>query len=197
LSVHHFAYLLPERVLSDKPQVVKCPFCSTLETKVIDSRLNQTGDITRRRRECFKCGGRYTTYERVEEVMPAIIKKDGRRENFLREKIMSGLQKACQKRPVTTPELDAIANRIEKRVQSFGLKEIPSKALGQMVMVELHKLDKVAYVRFASVYRDFKDLEEFMAELQESAGNQEDEANLAFPFAASGEENPSDQGVNQ
>jgi transcriptional repressor NrdR len=169
---------------------VKCPFCASLETKVVDSRLNQTGDITRRRRECFKCGGRYTTYERVEEVMPVIIKKDGRRETFLREKIMSGLQKAAQKRPVTIPELEAIASRIEKRVQSFGLKEVPSKAIGQMVMVELHRLDKVAYVRFASVYRDFKDLEEFVADLQETSSAPEDEANLAFPFAATGEEAP-------
>ena len=124
--------------------------------------------------------------------MPAIIKKDGRREAFLREKIMSGLQKACQKRPVTTPELEAIANRIEKRVQSFGLKEVPSKALGQMVMVELHKIDKVAYVRFASVYREFKDLDEFVAELQEMPEKQEDQGNLAFPFATQNEETPNE-----
>lgn len=162
---------------------MKCPFCSTLDTKVIDSRLNQTGDITRRRRECSRCDGRFTTYERVEEVMPAVIKKDGRRETYNRDKIHGGLQKACQKRSVPTQKIDEIVNKIERRIQSFGLKEIPSRTIGQMVMVELHELDKVAYVRFSSVYREFKDVEEFVAELQTPTLPNDDNQSLAFSFA--------------
>ena len=146
---------------------MKCPYCSIPETKVIDSRLNQTGDMTRRRRECMECGGRFTTYERIEEVMPNVIKKDGRREAFAREKIFSGLQKACQKRPVTTLQIESEVSNIEKIIQSFGLKEIPSKSVGEMVMSALHKLDKVGYVRFASVYREFRDVEEFVADLSQ------------------------------
>ena len=141
---------------------MRCPFCSSLETKVIDSRLNQTGDITRRRRECPHCDGRFTTYERVEEVMPAVIKKDGRREAFDREKLRDGLRKACQKRPVTTQQVDEIVIAIERRIQTFGLKEIPSKTLGELVMPLILKVDKVAYVRFASVYREFHDVAEFV-----------------------------------
>lgn len=120
--------------------------------------------------------------------MPSVIKKDGRREPFSREKILSGIQKACQKRSVPTPEVEGVVTKIEKRVQGFGLKEIPSKAIGHMIMVELHRLDKVAYVRFASVYRDFKDLEEFVAELQDAPKEQEDQSNLMFPFAVQSEE---------
>src|SRR5690606_12642936 len=127
----------------------------------------QTGEITRRRRECLRCEGRFTTYERVEEVMPVIIKKDGRRESYTRDKIIGGLRKACQKRPITTPQIEGIVNRIEKKLQSYGLKEVPSRAIGEMIMAELHLLDKVAYVRFASVYREFRDVEEFVAELKE------------------------------
>jgi transcriptional repressor NrdR len=145
---------------------MKCPFCYEPETKVIDSRLNQPGDITRRRRECLQCEGRFTTYERVEEVMPLIIKKDGRREPYQRDKILGGIKKACQKRDVPTQKIDELISRIEKRIQSYGLKEMPAKTLGQMVMIELHQLDKVAYVRFSSVYREFKDVEEFVAELK-------------------------------
>ena len=164
---------------------MRCPYCSLVETKVIDSRLNQNGDITRRRRECPQCDGRFTTYERVEEVMPAVIKKDDRREAFLRAKIFDGIQKACQKRPVTTLQLEDAVLRIEKKIQSYGLKEIPSRTIGQMVMLELHQLDKVAYVRFASVYRDFQDVEEFVAELthQEPPRSDEDPSLLLFPFA--------------
>lgn len=149
---------------------MKCPYCSTSDTKVIDSRLNQTGDMTRRRRECPRCEGRFTTYERVEEMMPAVIKKDGRREPYNREKMVAGIQKACQKRSVPMEKIDEAAARIEKRIQTFGLKEVPGRTIGQMVMIELHKLDKVAYVRFASVYREFKDVEEFVAEIQERPG---------------------------
>ena len=165
---------------------MKCPYCSTPETKVIDSRLNQTADMTRRRRECLECGGRFTTYERIEEVMPNVIKKDGRREPFVREKILSGLQKACQKRPITTSQIEAAVVNIEKLIQSYGLKEIPSNSIGEMVMSALHKLDKVAYVRFASVYREFNEVEEFMADLSQRAQNPNtidgDRENLSFPF---------------
>lgn len=164
---------------------MKCPFCATLDTKVIDSRINQPGDMIRRRRQCPHCEGRFTTYERVEEVMPAVIKKDGRREPFLRDKITDGLRKACQKRSVPTQKIDELILQIEKRIQSYGLKEIPSRAIGQMVMVELHKLDKVAYVRFSSVYREFRDVEEFVAELQAPPpAAQTDAESLAFPFVS-------------
>jgi transcriptional repressor NrdR len=165
---------------------MKCPICSTPETKVIDSRLNQTGDMTRRRRECLECGGRFTTYERIEEVMPNVIKKDGRREPFAREKIFMGMQKSCQKRPVTTGQIEAAVTQIEKNIQSYGLKEIPSKSVGEMVMSALHKLDKVAYVRFASVYREFRDVEEFVADLNSHLDAPVtftgEKTNLSFPF---------------
>jgi transcriptional repressor NrdR len=161
---------------------MKCPYCTTFETKVIDSRLNQTGDLTRRRRQCLKCEGRFTTYERVEEVMPLVIKKDGRREPFSRDKMLSGIDKACQKRAIPAQKIEETAQRIEKRIQAEGLKEIPARNVGQMVMKELHQLDKVAYVRFASVYREFRDVEEFVAELQEPPVVQEDPNHLSFPF---------------
>jgi transcriptional repressor NrdR len=155
-----------------------------LDTKVIDSRLNQPGEMIRRRRECPRCEGRFTTYERVEEVMPAVIKKDGRRETFQEHKILDGIQKACQKRSVPLIKIDEVVARIQKRVQAYGLKEIPSRAVGQMVMIELHQLDKVAYVRFASVYREFRDVDEFVAELQlPPPGVSEDPAAMSFPFA--------------
>ncbi len=162
---------------------MKCPYCESIHTKVVDSRLNQTQDITRRRRACETCSGRFTTYERVEEVMPVVTKKDGRREAYLRDKIYGGIQKACQKRKITTEQMDAVVNEIEKRIQSIGLKEIPSRTIGQMVMAALHRLDKVAYVRFASVYREFRDLEEFVAELQEGPLSSEETGSLLFPFA--------------
>lgn len=161
---------------------MKCPYCSTLDTKVIDSRINQTGDITRRRRECPRCDGRFTTYERVEEVMPAVIKKDGRREDYLRDKVRGGLEKACQKRSIPTQKIDEIVTRIEKKIQSWGVKEIPTRTIGQMMMSELHQLDKVAYVRFSSVYREFRDVEEFVAELQDPPAPEDGINNLTFPF---------------
>lgn len=170
---------------------MKCPFCSIPETKVIDSRLNQTGDMTRRRRECLECGGRFTTYERIEEVMPNVIKKDGRREPFVREKIFSGIQKSCHKRPVTTAQIETTVAQIEKKIQSYGLKEIPSNSIGEMVMIALHKIDKVGYVRFASVYREFRDVEEFVADLnlheQDPVPVDGDKNNLTFPFISEGE----------
>lgn len=159
-----------------------CPLCSFTETKVIDSRLNQNGDTTRRRRECPRCEGRFTTYERVEEVMPFVIKKDGRREDFRRDKLRSGLEKACQKRAISSEKINQLLNDIEKRVQSYGLKEIPAKTLGQMLMKELYHLDKVAYIRFASVYQDFNNILEFISEIQEPVTPNEDPDSLTFSF---------------
>jgi transcriptional repressor NrdR len=146
---------------------MKCPFCHDLENRVIDSRLTKDGDVIRRRRECFHCKRRFTTYERVEEMLPMVVKKDGRRELFDRQKIVSGLKKACEKRPVSISAIEQTADRIEQALQERGEKEVPSSMIGEAVMRELHKLDKVAYVRFASVYRSFKDVGEFMRELEE------------------------------
>lgn len=149
---------------------MRCPYCATTENKVIESRINQTGDITRRRRECLHCQGRFTTYEKVENPMPLVVKKDGRRETFDRDKIFSGVQKACQKRPITVDQIENIVTNIEKKVAGFNVQEIPARTVGHLVMVDLHELDKVAYVRFASVYREFKDVEEFVSELKDVSG---------------------------
>jgi transcriptional repressor NrdR len=145
---------------------VKCPFCDTLEDKVVDSRMAREGGVIRRRRECLSCKRRYTTYERVEESLPMVVKKDGRREPFDRTKILSGLKKACEKRPISTATTEALTERIEKRIQEMGDTEIQSRTIGGEVMKELHQLDQVAYVRFASVYREFKDIDQFMDELK-------------------------------
>jgi transcriptional repressor NrdR len=145
---------------------MKCPYCGHLENKVVDSRISQTGEITRRRRECLACHGRFTTYERVEEVMPAVVKKDGRREDFDREKILRGIRLAFRKRPVHPDELETIVKEVEQKVQHLGAKELPAQTIGHMVMSALRSRDKVAYIRFASVYREFKDAEEFLSELQ-------------------------------
>lgn len=131
----------------------------------MDSRVANEGEMIRRRRECERCHKRFTTYERLEETFPAIIKKDGRREAYDRHKIHSGLQKACEKRPVSAEKIDEVVDLIEREIQELGKKEMPSTEIGERVMRELHKLDQVAYVRFASVYREFKDLNEFMNEL--------------------------------
>jgi transcriptional repressor NrdR len=146
---------------------MKCPFCAELENKVIDSRLSNQGAVIRRRRECLGCERRFTTYERVEEILPMVVKKDGRRENFDRHKVIAGIQLACQKRPVSSEQIEAIVDGIERRLQEIGEKEVPSSFVGESVMRELSRLDEVAYVRFASVYRSFKDLGEFMSELKE------------------------------
>jgi transcriptional repressor NrdR len=146
---------------------MKCPFCRDPENRVIDSRLTNDGDAIRRRRECFHCKRRFTTYERIEEMLPMVVKKDGRRELFDRQKIISGLKKACEKRPVSIGAIEQTANRIEQALQERGEKEVPSSVIGEAVMRELHQLDEVAYVRFASVYRSFKDVSEFMHELEE------------------------------
>jgi len=145
---------------------MQCPHCESLDNKVVDSRLSQEGAVIRRRRECLKCDRRFTTYERVEEMSPMVIKKDGRREHLDRQKILAGLKKACEKRPISVDTLDAVATRIEKKLQENGATEISSRAIGEAVMAELYHLDQVAYVRFASVYREFKDLNQFMSELK-------------------------------
>jgi transcriptional repressor NrdR len=148
---------------------VKCPFCDELEDKVVDSRMAKEGEVIRRRRECLGCKRRYTTYERVEEILPVVVKKDGRRESFDRTKILSGLKKACEKRPISTATIETVTDRIEKRIQEMGESEIESRIVGEEVMKELHQLDQVAYVRFASVYREFKDIDQFMDELKSLA----------------------------
>jgi transcriptional repressor NrdR len=146
---------------------LKCPFCRDLENKVIDSRLAQEGDVIRRRRECLECHRRFTTYERAEDSLPMVVKKDGRRENFDRAKIVAGLKRACEKRPVSMEQVEAIIDRIERGLQERGDKELASSVVGEAVMRELHGLDTVAYVRFASVYRSFQDIGEFMEELEQ------------------------------
>lgn len=152
---------------------MRCPFCSSMDNKVVDSRIGKEGDAIRRRRECLSCEGRFTTYERVEEMLPSVIKKDGRREPFDRLKILGGLKKACEKRPISVEVLDRTVDEIEKSLQEKGLKEIPSTVIGEEVMDRLHGLDEVAYVRFASVYRSFKDINEFMTELKDILSEKE------------------------
>jgi len=145
---------------------MKCPFCESQEDKVIDSRVSKEGNAIRRRRECLKCGKRFTSYERVEELAPMVIKKDGRRESFNADKIRSGLTISCKKRPIETDKIDEIVDNIEKKLIGLGEKEIPSSSIGEEIMAALKELDKVAYVRFASVYRQFKDINELMDEVK-------------------------------
>lgn len=142
-----------------------CPFCGALDTKVIDSRLVAEGDQVRRRRECITCAERFTTYETAELVMPRIIKQNGNRETFDEKKLYSGLMKALEKRPVSIEAVESAVNRIKHQVRASGEREVSSRALGELVMRELRQLDEVAFVRFASVYRSFKDLNEFRAEI--------------------------------
>lgn len=144
---------------------MKCPFCSGLENKVIDSRLSKDHNVIRRRRECLGCTKRFTTYERIEEILPLVIKKDGRREPFDRSKIFTGMTKACEKRPISINTIERAVDRIEQSFQDRGEKEIDSAGIGEKVMSELHEIDEVAYVRFASVYRQFKDVTDFMKEV--------------------------------
>lgn len=141
---------------------MKCPFCGHLDNKVIDSRLSQGGEVTRRRRECDHCTRRYTTYERVEEVLPLIVKKDGRREPFDRMKVLGGLRRACEKRPVSSDQLERMVDRIERELVDSGEKEVDVSRIGERCMEALRDTDQVAYVRFASVYRSFQDIHEFM-----------------------------------
>jgi transcriptional repressor NrdR len=146
---------------------MKCPFCANGENKVIDSRLSKDSNAIRRRRECLGCGRRFTTYEFVEEVLPTVVKKDGRREPFERAKIRIGIKKACEKRPISIDVIEEIVENVERACQEFQDKEIPSSTIGRIVMKELHDLDGVAYVRFASVYRQFRDVSEFLDELKD------------------------------
>ena len=146
---------------------MRCPFCRHRGNRVIDSRLANDGMLIRRRRACGACKRRFTTYERVEEAAPMVVKKDDRREPFDRAKIVAGLKRACEKRPVSMETIEQIANSIEATLAEQGDREVASKAIGEAVMNELHKIDQVAYVRFASVYRSFKDIDEFMHELED------------------------------
>ncbi len=155
---------------------MKCPYCGHLENKVVDSRLNKEYTITRRRRKCEDCERRFTTYERLEVTMPMLIKKDGRRETWERGKVVDGLKKACEKRPVSMSQIEEFVDALERDMQDMGEREIPVKLVGARIMDGLRKLDEVAYVRFASVYRQFKDLNEFMDELKGLLGAKEDEA---------------------
>ena len=145
---------------------MKCPYCTKINNKVIDSRLSKDGRTIRRRRECIECGRRFTTYEKLEEVLPLVIKKDGRREPFSRSKIIDGINKACQKRPVSITLIEEFVDSLELYFQELGKKEIDSKEIGERVINSLKEWDEVAYVRFASVYRQFRDINEFMAELE-------------------------------
>ena len=145
---------------------MKCPFCAEIDNKVIDSRLSKDGSVIRRRRECLVCSRRFTTYEHIEEIPIMIIKKDGRREVFSRDKLRSGLQKACQKRSISMNVIEEFVDELERDLRETGEKEIPSHILGERVMAKLHEIDDVAYVRFASVYREFKDVNDFVSELK-------------------------------
>jgi transcriptional repressor NrdR len=145
---------------------MRCPFCGFLEDKVVDSRESKDGDSIRRRRECLECGRRFTSYERIDEIPYMVVKKDGRREPFVRPKVMSGLLRACEKRPISAGQLEAIVDAVEKTVQDSPDRELSTGAIGKVIMRRLKELDKVAYVRFASVYLEFEDVSEFMSELK-------------------------------
>jgi transcriptional repressor NrdR len=146
---------------------MKCPYCSQIENKVIDSRLSKDGRTIRRRRECLDCERRFTTYEKLEEILPMVVKKDGRREPFSRDKIIAGIKNACQKRPVSMTMIDDFVDSLEVYFQELGKKEVESREIGEKVINSLKAWDEVAYVRFASVYRQFKDINEFMTELED------------------------------
>jgi len=151
----------------DSVNNMKCPFCGHLHDKVVDSRESKEGEAIRRRRQCLGCHRRFTSYERIDEIPYMAVKKDGRRERFDRQKVLAGLLKACEKRPVSMIQLEAIADKAETTVQESSDREVSTRVLGEMIMDELKNLDKVAYVRFASVYLDFKDVQEFMSELKD------------------------------
>jgi transcriptional repressor NrdR len=146
---------------------VKCPFCGHLKDKVVDSRESGSGDAIRRRRECLGCGRRFTSYERIDEIPYFVIKKDGRREALDRNKLLVGLHRACEKRPVSAKSLHSLVDEIEQMIHDSPDREVEARAIGEKVMERLKELDSVAYVRFASVYRQFEDVQEFMAELRE------------------------------
>jgi transcriptional repressor NrdR len=146
---------------------MKCPYCGHLGDKVVDSRASKEGEVIRRRRECLECAKRFTSYERIDEIPYMVVKKDGSRERFERQKLIAGLLKACEKRPVSVAALEGIADQVEQRLQERPEKEISTEEIGAFVMQALRRLDKVAYVRFASVYRHFRDIGEFMTELKD------------------------------
>jgi len=146
---------------------MKCPFCGHTENKVIDSRISKDGKAVRRRRECLNCSKRFTTYEYVEDVLPMVVKKDGRREQFDRQKILNGIKKACEKRPISMESIDKLVENVEQYCQEMQVEEISSTVIGEKIMDELKAFDGVAYVRFASVYRQFRDVGEFMSELKD------------------------------
>ncbi len=146
---------------------MKCPFCAHPETQVVETRISEEGDFIRRRRQCVACEKRFTTYERPEVNFPAVVKKDGRRIEYERGKLLASLQLALRKRPVSTEQIDSAIERIEEKLLNLGLREVPSTRIGELVMRELKKLDKVAYVRFASVYRSFEDIDEFKTLVEE------------------------------
>jgi transcriptional repressor NrdR len=145
---------------------MRCPFCTAIEDKVVDTRPSDNEQIIRRRRECVSCGRRFTTYERIDEILPLIVKKDGRREPFDRAKVTTGLKRALSKRPVSSETIERTVDKIERELQDTGEKEVPSSRIGDAVMAALRNIDDVAYVRFASVYRSFRDVSELMDELQ-------------------------------
>ena len=149
---------------------MRCPFCTHIEDKVVDSRETRDGDAIRRRRECLGCGRRFTSYERIDEIPYMVVKKDGKREAFDRQKLIAGLLKAAEKRPVSTPQLEKIVDEVEKNVQDSLDRELPTTDVGKIVMRRLKAIDKVAYVRFASVYLEFADVSEFMDELKVLVG---------------------------
>jgi len=153
---------------------MKCPYCSFLDSKVVDSRNGKDGTSIRRRRECLKCNRRFTTYERIEEVNLVIVKKDGRREGFDRSKIIEGLEKACEKRPISVEVIESLVSDLERELQETGEREVNSKAIGERLISKLYEIDEVAYVRFASVYRSFKDVNQFMDELKELLKEKDD-----------------------
>ena len=145
---------------------MKCPFCGEFDNKVIDSRVSKDGSVIRRRRECIECSRRFTTYEHIEEIPIMIIKKDGRREVFSRSKVRQGMQRACQKLDISMNAIEDFIEDLERDLRETGEKEIPSRVVGEKVMAQLHGLNPIAYVRFASVYREFKDVNDFLSELK-------------------------------
>ena len=151
---------------------MKCPFCTEVDNKVIDSRLSKDGNVIRRRRECLVCSRRFTTYEHIEEIPIMIVKKDGRREVFSREKVYSGVKKACEKRDISINVIEDFIDNLERDLKETGEKEIPAHKIGEKIMEKLHELDAVAYVRFASVYREFKDVNDFVSELKSLLSNE-------------------------
>jgi transcriptional repressor NrdR len=151
---------------------MKCPFCGEIENKVIDSRLSKDGNVIRRRRECIGCERRFTTYEQIEEIPVMIVKKDGRREIFSKEKVRSGMHKACEKRNISMNLIEDFLDELERDLRETGEKEIPAHVIGEKIMAKLHEIDDVAYVRFASVYREFKDVNDFVSELKKLLSKQ-------------------------